>query len=118
MLVTWLVTNIQILSPTHLVSNIRYQHRCNLSEIEWAISVKNDLFPSVRIPVHEFTINCYDQIKMNVLELNTAGLHQFRIAAKQDDTSIVPPYVTSFYSIVQELRDETILKRTEPSKKP
>ena len=27
--VTWLVTNSQILSPTHLVSNIRHQHRCN-----------------------------------------------------------------------------------------
>ena len=29
MLVTRLVTNIQILSPTHLVSNVRHQHRCN-----------------------------------------------------------------------------------------
>ena len=29
MLVTWLVTKIQIFSPTHLVSNIRHQHRCN-----------------------------------------------------------------------------------------
>ena len=29
MLVTWLVTNIQILSPTQLVSNIRHQHRYN-----------------------------------------------------------------------------------------
>lgn len=66
----------------------------------------------------EFIINYYDQIKMNVLELNTVGLHQFRIATKQDDTSIVPPCVTSFYSIVQELRERTILKRTERSKKP
>ena len=30
MLVTWVVTNIQNLSPTHLVTNIRHQHRCNL----------------------------------------------------------------------------------------
>ena len=29
MLVTWLVTNVQILSSKHLVSNIRHQHRCN-----------------------------------------------------------------------------------------
>ena len=29
MLVTWLVTNIQNLSPTHLVTKIRHQHRCN-----------------------------------------------------------------------------------------
>ena len=33
MLVTWLVTNNQILSPTHLVSNIRHQHRTSVTNI-------------------------------------------------------------------------------------
>ena len=41
MLVTWLVTNVQILSPAHLVSNIRHQHPCNQVELHHLASIES-----------------------------------------------------------------------------
>ena len=44
---TWLVTNIQILSPTHFVSNIRHQHRCESHHVTRQLRLKFQIGSSI-----------------------------------------------------------------------